>query len=68
LGALFTVLEGQSILIGENMVLELLAYILTCRQEAERETLGLAWVFETSKPTSWDIPFPTRPCLLILPT
>lgn len=28
---------------------ELRAYILVHRQEAEREQLGLAWVFETSK-------------------
>jgi hypothetical protein len=38
-------------------------------KEEEREVrrLGLAWDFETSKPTLRNAPTPTRPCLLILP-
>ena len=41
-------------------------YIQICRQQEERETLGLAWVFEILKLTLSDALLPTRPHLLVL--
>jgi hypothetical protein len=41
-------------------------YVLICRERGwgrRRERLGLAWVFETSKPAQSDILPPTKPHL-----
>lgn len=40
---------------------------LICKQEADRETLGMVPGFQTPKPTSSDKSPPARPHLLILP-